>query len=159
MTIPLYYQGHAYRAGSRIRVTIAAPNGDQPIWSFGETDPSGTATVSIARSKQMPSRLLLPVVPGVSVSDRAAAVPGPAGRAVPRLPALPESRGDALGPAAGRCGRAATWVRRAPLSLTRSRLSGTRFLDGVARIRPIRIHRPALPLRDVWPTARIACAR
>ncbi len=62
-TIPLYYQGHAYRAGSRIRVTVAAPNGDQPIWSFGETDPSGTATVSIARSKDMPSRLLLPVVP------------------------------------------------------------------------------------------------
>ena len=25
VTIPLYYQGHAYRAGSRIRVTIAAP--------------------------------------------------------------------------------------------------------------------------------------
>ena len=44
MTIPLYYQGHVYRAGSRIRVTVAAPNGDQPIWSFGETEPSGTAT-------------------------------------------------------------------------------------------------------------------
>ena len=62
-TIPLYYQGHVYRAGSRIRVTVAAPNGDQPIWSFGETEPSGTATVSIARSKDMPSKLLLPVVP------------------------------------------------------------------------------------------------
>jgi predicted acyl esterase len=63
VTIPLYYQGHAYRAGSRIRVTIAAPNGDQPIWSFGETDPAGTATVSISRSKLTPSKLLLPVVP------------------------------------------------------------------------------------------------
>ena len=62
-TIPLYYQGHVYRTGSRIRVTIAAPNGDQPIWSFGETQPSGTAAVSIARSKDMPSKLLLPVVP------------------------------------------------------------------------------------------------
>ena len=41
VTIPLYYEGHAYRAGSRIRVTIAAPNGDQPIWSFGETQPDG----------------------------------------------------------------------------------------------------------------------
>ena len=41
VTIPLYYEGHAYRAGSRIRVTITAPNGDQPIWSFGETQPSG----------------------------------------------------------------------------------------------------------------------
>ncbi len=37
VTIPLYYEGHAYRAGSRIRVTITAPNGDQPIWAFGET--------------------------------------------------------------------------------------------------------------------------
>jgi hypothetical protein len=76
VTIPLYYQGHAYRAGSRIRVTIAAPNGDQPIWSFGETDPAGTATVSIARSVQMPSRLLLPVVPGVNVPTGLPPCPG-----------------------------------------------------------------------------------
>jgi predicted acyl esterase len=76
VTVPLYYQGHAYRAGSRIRVTIAAPNGDQPIWSFGETDPAGTATVSIAHSKQMPSRLLLPVVPGVSVPTGLPPCPG-----------------------------------------------------------------------------------
>ena len=41
VTIPLYFEGHAYRAGSRIRVTIAAPNGTQPIWSFGETQPEG----------------------------------------------------------------------------------------------------------------------
>ena len=43
VTIPLYYQGHMYRAGSRIRVRITAPNGDQPIWSFGETEPAGPA--------------------------------------------------------------------------------------------------------------------
>ena len=76
VTIPLYYEGHAYRAGSRIRVTIAAPNGDQPIWSFGETEPSGTATVAIAHSKQMPSSLLLPVVPGVSVPTGLPPCPG-----------------------------------------------------------------------------------
>ncbi|HWJ80817.1 MAG TPA: CocE/NonD family hydrolase [Nocardioides sp.] len=63
VTIPLYYQGHAYRAGSRIRLTITAPNGTQPIWSFDETQPpTGTATVSIAHSPGMPSRLVLPVV-------------------------------------------------------------------------------------------------
>jgi predicted acyl esterase len=68
VTIPLYYQGHVYRTGSRIRVTITAPNGDQPIWSFGEAQPAkGGATVSIAFSRRMPSRLLLPVVPGVNV--------------------------------------------------------------------------------------------
>jgi predicted acyl esterase len=68
VVIPLYYEGHVYRAGSRIRVTIAAPNGTQPVWSFGETRPtSGTSRVSIAFSKTMPSSLILPVVPGVSV--------------------------------------------------------------------------------------------
>ena len=33
VVIPLYFQAHAYRAGSPIRVTISAPNGAQPIWS------------------------------------------------------------------------------------------------------------------------------
>ena len=80
VTIPLYYQGHAYRAGSRIRVTIAAPNGDQPIWSFGETEPSGTATVAIARS---PADAVAAAAAGGARRerpDRAAALPGPAGR-------------------------------------------------------------------------------
>ncbi len=68
VTIPLYFEGHAYRAGSRIRVTISAPNGTQPIWSFAHTEPEGTtATESIAFSPSMPSSLVLPVVPGLSV--------------------------------------------------------------------------------------------
>ena len=41
VTVPLYYEGHAYRAGSRIRVTISAPNGTQPIWSFARDSPEG----------------------------------------------------------------------------------------------------------------------
>jgi predicted acyl esterase len=76
VTIPLYYEGHTYRAGSRIRVTITAPNGDQPIWSFSETQPSGTATVSIARSNAMPSSLILPVVPNVNVPTGLPPCPG-----------------------------------------------------------------------------------
>jgi predicted acyl esterase len=69
VVIPLYYEGHAYRAGSRIRITIAAPNGTQPIWSFKETVPKGPAKVSIAFSNRMPSSLILPVVPGVNVTS------------------------------------------------------------------------------------------
>ncbi len=76
VTIPLYYEGHTYRAGSRVRVTITAPNGDQPIWSFGETQPKGHPTVSIAHSKSMPSSLILPVVPGVSVPTGLPPCPG-----------------------------------------------------------------------------------
>jgi hypothetical protein len=76
VTIPLYYEGHAYRAGSRIRVTIAAPNGTQPIWSFAEADPEGTAQVAIAYGKGTPSKLLLPVVPRVGVPTGLPPCPG-----------------------------------------------------------------------------------
>ena len=67
VVVPLYFEGHAYRAGSRIRVTIAAPNGTQPIWSFAHTEPEGTtATEQIAFSPSMPSSLILPIVPGIT---------------------------------------------------------------------------------------------
>ena len=61
VTIPLYYEGHAYRAGSRIRVTIAAPNGTQPIWAFDQTEPEGTAQVAIAYGDE---HALAPPAPG-----------------------------------------------------------------------------------------------
>ena len=51
VTIPLYYQGHVYRTDSRIRVTITAPNGDQPIWSFGETRPEAHRDASRSPSR------------------------------------------------------------------------------------------------------------
>ncbi|HVL82520.1 MAG TPA: CocE/NonD family hydrolase [Actinomycetota bacterium] len=79
VAIPLYYQGHVYRTGSRIRVTLAAPNGAQPFWSFGRTQPQGTTSeVSIASAPTQPSKLVLPVVPG--------------GRAPTPLPACPSLR-------------------------------------------------------------------
>ena len=65
--VPLYYEGHVYRAGSRIRITISAPGGDQPTWAFSELTPKRRATVMLAHSRGMPSRIILPVVPGVAV--------------------------------------------------------------------------------------------
>jgi predicted acyl esterase len=76
VTIPLYYEGHMYRAGSRIRVRITAPNGDQPIWSFSETEPAGRANVEIGYGRRMPSRLVLPLVPGVSAPTGLPPCPG-----------------------------------------------------------------------------------
>ncbi len=68
VVVPLYYQGHAYRKGSRIRVTISSPHGDQPVWDFAEAQPhTGGATVSLAFSRKRPSRVVLPVVPGLRV--------------------------------------------------------------------------------------------
>ena len=69
VTVPLYYQGHVYRAGSRIRVTITAPSNDQPVWSFDETVPDSNSeppVIEIARSPARPSRLILPHVSGLS---------------------------------------------------------------------------------------------
>jgi predicted acyl esterase len=77
VAIPLYYEGHVYRKGSRIRLTIAAPNGAQPIWSFGETEPpAGTSVVSIAFSPTQPSVLVLPVVPGLAAPTSLPPCPG-----------------------------------------------------------------------------------
>jgi predicted acyl esterase len=76
VTVPLYYEGHAYRRGSRIRVTIAAPGGDQPVWAFSELRAHGTANVLIAHSAKFPSRLVLPVVPGVGVPTGLPPCPG-----------------------------------------------------------------------------------
>ena len=77
VTIPLYYEGHPYRAGSRIRVTISGVHGDQPIWAFDEAKPAkGTTGVTISSSRRRPSRLVLPVVPGVDVPDELPPCPG-----------------------------------------------------------------------------------
>jgi hypothetical protein len=76
VTIPLYYEGHMYRAGSQIRVRISAPNGDQPIWSFSETVPAGQSNVDIGYGGSMPSRLELPLVPGVTTTTGLPPCPG-----------------------------------------------------------------------------------
>jgi len=76
VVVPLYYEGHVYRAGSRLKVTISAPGGDQPSWAFTRLTPSGRATVSVAHSEAMPSRLILPVVPGVAVPTGLPPCPG-----------------------------------------------------------------------------------
>jgi putative CocE/NonD family hydrolase len=76
ITIPLYFEGHVYRAGSRVRLTIAGPNGTQPIWSSTETQPAGeTAQVSIEFSPTKAASLILPIVPGVSVPTAQPACP------------------------------------------------------------------------------------
>jgi len=76
VVVPLYYEGHVYRAGSRIRITISAPGADQPIWAFADLVPEHRATVRVAHSKAMASRLVLPVVPGVVVPTGLPPCPG-----------------------------------------------------------------------------------
>ncbi len=70
VTVPLYFSGHPYRAGTRIRVVVSAPNGSQPIWNFRHTKPelgADPTTVEVTFSDNKRSRLVLPVIPGLSI--------------------------------------------------------------------------------------------
>jgi uncharacterized protein len=68
VTIPLYPEGHVYRAGSRIRVVIGLVGGDQPVWAFARPDASAPARVTVGWSPARPSRITLPVAPGIAVA-------------------------------------------------------------------------------------------
>ena len=49
----------------------------RPIWSFAEARPQGKAAeVDVVSSRKHPSRLVLPVVPGLSIDSDAPPCPG-----------------------------------------------------------------------------------
>jgi predicted acyl esterase len=54
---------HAFRKGSRIRVTLTAPGGDRPLWMWKTID-DGTTEVTVHSTVASPSSLVLPVVEG-----------------------------------------------------------------------------------------------
>jgi hypothetical protein len=62
--IELFPFAHAFRAGSRIRLSVESPGGDRAIWKFNALHIDGGATVEIALDE---SRVVLPVVPGVDI--------------------------------------------------------------------------------------------
>lgn len=94
VVVPLYYEGHVYRAGSRIRIIVSAPGGDQPTWAFANAVPaSGHAVVLVAHSPARPSRLILPVVPGVTVPTGLPPCPGLRGEPCRRYRTLVNRRG------------------------------------------------------------------
>lgn len=65
--------GHIFRAGSKIRVTVEAPGGDRPVWRFDTPATNGSVTDTIHLGGASTSRLVLPVVDGVTVDSPAPA--------------------------------------------------------------------------------------
>ncbi|MCJ7672249.1 MAG: CocE/NonD family hydrolase, partial [Acidimicrobiia bacterium] len=65
--VPVFPISHAFRAGSRIRVTVQAPGGNRPSWAFAAIPAHGRVTNTIARTAAHPSRIVLPIVDGVDV--------------------------------------------------------------------------------------------
>ena len=63
--VPIFPVVHAFRAGSKIRVTIMAPGGDRSEWEFNTID-DGSAKNVIQVGGNRPSSLTLPVLKGAS---------------------------------------------------------------------------------------------
>ncbi len=70
--VELFPAAHAFRTGSRIRLTVHAPGGNRPTWAFATTVAKGE-TNEIAGDVDHPSRLVLPVVSGIAVPATAPA--------------------------------------------------------------------------------------
>jgi hypothetical protein len=55
--VPVFPVAHAFRAGSRIRVTVTAPGGDRPRWDFATVDRGRTrVTVALGGARAVPAR-------------------------------------------------------------------------------------------------------
>ena len=61
--IQIFPVAHVFRAGSRIRLNIQAPGGDRTIWDF-DTIEKGKTVNTVGLGGVIPSKLVLPVIPG-----------------------------------------------------------------------------------------------
>jgi hypothetical protein len=66
--VPLYPFGHAFRAGSQIRIVVQPPGGNRPAWAFDALQYDSTVTNRVSRDRVQPSKVVLPVVSGVPVT-------------------------------------------------------------------------------------------
>lgn len=64
--LPIMY---TFRAGSKLRITITAPGGDRPSWQFDTPATDGKVTNTLSLGGVAPSKLVLPVIAGVTPGD------------------------------------------------------------------------------------------
>lgn len=68
--VPVFPVAHAFRAGSKIRVTVQAVGGDRPRWDFDTVD-HGKTRNTIRLGGRKPSKLVLPVLKGATAKGTA----------------------------------------------------------------------------------------
>jgi uncharacterized protein len=73
--VELFPFGHAFRAGSRIRISVEAPGGDRPQWTFDTIDAKQHPTNTITHTAVHASKVVLPVIPGIAVPTPLPACP------------------------------------------------------------------------------------
>lgn len=89
--VPVFAVAHAFRAGSRIRVTLTAPGGDRPRWAFATLE-RGRTRNTVAFGGARASRLVLPIVAGATA--KGTPLPAPTAlRGEPNRPYAPASNG------------------------------------------------------------------
>ncbi len=82
--VPVFPVAHAFRAGSRIRVTLQAVGGDRPRWEFATVDRGATRN-TVALGGAQASKLVLPVLRGATAKG----TPRPAPTALRGQPSRP----------------------------------------------------------------------
>jgi predicted acyl esterase len=60
--VALFPFAHQFRAGSRIRITVQAPGGDRPEWTFATPATGGETAYQVAHDRFRASRVVLPVL-------------------------------------------------------------------------------------------------
>jgi predicted acyl esterase len=85
---------HAFRAGSRVRVTVDAPGNNRGEWSFRTID-DGSTTVEVLHDAEHPSSIVLAVVPLDALSTALPPAPAACGalRGQPCRPYEPAANG------------------------------------------------------------------
>jgi putative CocE/NonD family hydrolase len=73
--VELFPFGHAFRAGSKVRVIVDTPGGTRPRWRFDVLDEPAGTEIQIARGGGHASRVVLPVIDGIDVPDGSPSCP------------------------------------------------------------------------------------
>jgi len=90
--VGLFAVAHVFRSGSRIRISVEAPGGDRTRWAFDTPSTQGAFLDEIAHTPVLPSRVVLPVVSGVT-GVPAALPPCPGLRGQPCRTFVPATNG------------------------------------------------------------------
>lgn len=74
--VEIYPVAHVFRQGSRIRVSVGNPGAVRPRWKFEVLEAGDDVVNTISRSAAMPSRIVLPVIPGIEPPAELPPCPG-----------------------------------------------------------------------------------
>ena len=76
LRVEIFPFAHVFRAGSQIRISVEAPGATRPRWRFRALEYDEEVVNTIHRSAAHPSRVVLPVIPGVEVPEALPNCPG-----------------------------------------------------------------------------------